>query len=60
MISKIKKFQKDFSGLKLEEIGVSKQTKEIHFIFKKDKNYVGFSVPSEHITVFSYTEKEAQ
>ena len=53
MIDNIEDFMIDFCGLRIHEIGRSKQTGAIHFICKNEKGeWVGFSVSPEHITAF--------
>jgi len=56
MITKIKEFQKDFSNSKIEQIGISKQTGDLHFVIKKGKKYVGFAVSPDNIKTFEYKE----
>jgi len=50
--------RKDYEGTTLDSIGVSEQTRHIHFIFKSGDKYIGFSVPESQIKTFNYHDKK--
>lgn len=50
----IKLIEKDYKGAEVDSIGISKQTGEYHFIFKKGKKYFGIS--TKDFKTFVYQE----
>lgn len=54
----IKLLEKDYKGAKIDSIGISKQTGNYHFIFKKNKKY--FGIACKHFDTFVYKIKKGE
>lgn len=50
----LKRMEKYYKGAMIDSIGKSKQTGDVHFIFKKDNKYFGIGV--KNFDTFEYKE----